>query len=530
MSRWAVATPHATASTTAAGVLDEGGNAVDAALAAAVTLSVVYPNQCSIGGDLIALVGLPDGTVHAVDGTGRSPTELGPHLLSAGSTGMPVTGALPVTVPGALHAWQCLAERFGSRPLSTALRHGADLAATGVPVAPGVARDLKREEDRLGMDDGMRAVFFRDGKVLGAGDALMQPRLAESLATLAGGVDAFYRGDLGRHVVDTLRRHGSPIRARDLADHETTVCSPIGTTYTGEEYLTAPPACQGPFFLEALAALEILRSDDGGQLDPTGADAGLVAAVLAHATEDRDALLGDPAHTDLDMEALLNQRARAIATASRDRRTARLAHHPPGSGDTVAIVATDRSGGWVSLIQSVFHAFGSGILDPATGIVLHNRGASFSLDESSPNLLIGGRRPAHTLMPVLVRRDGHLVGAHGTMGGLAQPQIHAQIALHLARGSNADEAVAAPRWVLGALEAGEDQPDLTVANVETDASSVALERLADRFTVTDLPAKDDGAGHVQLVRRTSTSLTAATDPRADGVALVGGSSAEDGDD
>ena len=190
------------------------------------------------------------------------------------------------------------------------------------------------------------------------------------------------------------------------------------------------------------------------------------------------------------------------------------------SGDTVAIVATDGAGTWVSLIQSLFHAFGSGILDPRSGVLLHNRGASFNLRPGSPNQLAGGRRPAHTLMPVLVRDGDRIVGAHGTMGGRAQAQIHTQIALDLARGASAPEAVRLPRWVLGAMEAGVTDAE-TIIKVEQDVPASARSQLDSRFSTETLPACDDLAGHVQLVRKDGDEVTAATDPRADGAALVG---------
>ena len=518
---WGVASPHQTASDEAAAVLASGGNAVDAALAAAVVLTVVYPNQCSVGGDVIALVGTPDGRVHAIDGSGRSPAAADPALLPSGT--MPVEGAFSVTVPGAVAAWHELAEHWGTRPLARSLQRAAALAADGVPVAPGLARDLDRERDRVLADPGMRAVFTRDGEVLSAGDTLQQVRLGATLGDIAdGGADAFYRGDATRSIVRTLAGLGSPMREDDFASHRTWIGEAVSATYGADEYVTAPPACQGVFFLEALAALEQVRGELGRDLDPLGDDAGRVATVLEAAAGDRDSMLGDRDVAPLDVEALLTTRATAVARAALDPSGGRLATaQVKASGDTVAIVATDGGGTWVSLIQSTFHAFGSGVLDPASGVLLHNRGASFSLRPDSPNRYAGGRRPAHTLMPVLVRRDGLLVGAHGTMGGRAQPQIHAQVALHLARGASVQEAVALPRWILGAMEAGASDDRQTVVNIERDTPELARRQLGERFGVEVLPKHDDGTGHSQLVRRSTDGIVAATDPRADGAAHVG---------
>jgi gamma-glutamyltranspeptidase/glutathione hydrolase len=196
----------------------------------------------------------------------------------------------------------------------------------------------------------------------------------------------------------------------------------------------------------------------------------------------------------------------------------------------VAIVAADADGHWVCIIQSLFHAFGSGILDPATGVLLHNRGAAFSLVPGTPGELAGGRRPPHTLMPVLVRdSSGHLVAAHGTMGGRAQPQIHTHLALHLALGRTPAEAVSAPRWIVGQMEAGAPAPSVVL--VEEPVPAAAQSALATLGLRTQLlPANDDGVGHAQVVRRTVGAwhrdagtlpgLNAASDPRADGLALV----------
>jgi gamma-glutamyltranspeptidase/glutathione hydrolase len=419
-------------------------------------------------------------------------------------------------------AWHELAERWGTRPLSGALRRAAALAADGVPVAPGLARDLDRERDRVLADPGMRAVFTRDGEVLSTGDTLQQIRLGATLGDIAdGGPDAFYRSDVTRTIVRTLAERGAPMREEDFADHRTWVGEPISTVYAGEEYVTAPPACQGAFFLEALAALEQVRGALGRDLDPLGEDAGWVATVLEAAASDRDAMLGDRDVAPLDLEELLTARATEVAQAALDPSRGLAVAQVRATGDTVAIVATDASGTWVSLIQSLFHAFGSGVLDPASGVLLHNRGASFSLEPGSPNGYAGGRRPLHTLMPVLVRRDGRLVGAHGTMGGRAQPQIHTQIALNLARGASVQEAVARPRWILGAMAAGASADRQTVVNVEQDVPDLARRQLAERFDVEVLPPHDDGTGHSQLVRRTADGIVAATDPRADGAAHVG---------
>jgi gamma-glutamyltranspeptidase len=478
-----------------------------------------------------------DGPVDVVNGSGRAPSGLDVEDLRRRGSSMPVSGALPVTVPGVVSAWEALASGWGSRPLGEALSRAADAAAAGVEVAPGLARDLAAEARLLGQDAGAAALLLPGGVPLRAGQELRQPRLAESLRVLAAdGPAALYGGEIGRSIVATLAGLGSAMTLEDLAGHRADVDRPVGAEFAGVEYLTSGANTQGTFFLEGLAALEVLAGRTGRIPDPLGADAGRVARILSAAASSRDRLLGDPAHSKLPVEWLLSEEhAAELATwcieggplpggAPEARRPSAPAVRRPG--DTVAIVAADGQGGWVSLIQSAFHAFGSGVLDPATGILLHNRGASFSLSPGSPNVAAPGRRPLHTLMPVLARVGDELIGGHGTMGGRAQHQIHTQLALHLAAGRDAQAAVSAPRWVIGRMEAGTSQEDADrTVSWEGGIEDAALAALRSHgFRTTELPPQDDGTGHAQLVRRADgggADLAAATDPRADGAALVG---------
>lgn len=525
-TEWAVATPHSAASHTAAEVLRTGGNAVDAALAAAAVLTVVYPNQCSIGGDLLALVGTADGRVRFVNSSGRAPRAVDVESLAQRVDTMPVLGALPVTVPGVVAGWGALAGEWGSRPLASALGDAEAAAREGVPVAAGLARDLQREQKVLANDPGMRQVFAPDGAFLTAGQTLRQPRLARTLAAIADrGPSTLYGGETGASLVRLLAAQGSAMTLEDLAAHTVELDEPFSTRYDGAEYLSSGGNSQGLYFLQALAALDVVRSARG-ILDPLGRDAGIVASVLAWAAADRDRFCADPQWSAAPVERLLSDAyVQGIAEHAVSGEPVALPASRRASGDTVAVVAADAEGTWISLIQSVFHCFGSALLDPDTGIVLHNRGASFSLDPTSPNLLAGGKRPLHTLMPVLVREEGGLVGAHGAMGGRAQPQVHTHMALQLAAGAGAGRATSAPRWVLGAMEAGVTEGSgAVVAEPEVPVSGVrAIERAG--FTVETIDSYADGVGHGQLVRRAAGSgrpqLAAATDPRADGSAIAG---------
>ncbi|MFK0009271.1 gamma-glutamyltransferase family protein [Paenarthrobacter sp. NPDC090520] len=526
----AAATPHSGATAAAHRAFAEGGNAVDAALAAAAMLTVVYPNQCTIGGDAIAMVGTPDGNVTVVNGSGRSAhtTDLNKYIGPDGF--VPVAGALSVTVPGVLSAWEVLADKWGRQPLAAALLPAAAVAKAGVTVAPGVARDLMREQHLLSQDAGCREVFFQDGVVLKQGETLKLVRLAETLTRLAeDGVNAFYRGPLGESVLETLRGLGSELTRKDLEDHQATLERPASVEFAGTEYLSAAGNSQGTFFLQGLAALDVVAYELGRIPDPDGEDAGVIAGILAAAARDRDQYLGDPSHREVPVDALLS-RETAAATAQRAL-TRSLSGSITGrtyarrTGDTVAVVTADSEGNWVSLIQSAFHAFGSCVLDPGTGILLHNRAASFSLVPGVANELRPGTRPPHTLMPVLVRKDGRLVGAHGTMGGRAQPQVHTHLALNLALGMAPDAASARARWIIGQMEAGAAAVDdaATIA-VESGVSDRAVQALhAAGFRSKELEAFDDAAGHLQVVRLTedAASFAVGSDPRSDGLLADG---------
>lgn len=529
---WAVSSPHVLASRAAADVLDSGGTAVDGALAAAAVLTVVYPHQCSVGGDLIALVGTPDGGAHVINGSGRAPAAVDVDAVRQRHSYLPVDGALAVTVPGVVDGWHELARRFGRRPAPAALAFAAGLAREGIPVSDGLARDLAREAGRLAADPGLSQVFLPGGRVLAAGQTLRQPRLADTLDVLADDPRAFYTGPIAASVVATLRERGSAMTVEDFAAHHGTVGQPLAVPFGAAEYLSSGDNTQGGFFLAGLRVVEILADRLGRALDPLGPDAGVLARVFARLAAERDTRLGELAPGDADSdwlpsvltsEAVAGGLADEILSAAGPPRTA--GGRKP-SGDTVAIVVTDPEGQWACLIQSVFHAFGAGLLDPGTGVLLHNRGSAFGLRPGSAGELAGGRRPPHTLMPVLVRgAAGGYVGAHGTMGGRAQPQIHTHLALHLMLGRSPTEAVRAPRWIVGQMEAG--PAGTSVVRAESDVPEVARAALgASGLPVQTLAIRDDGAGHAQVVRAVpgagpaARSLRAASDPRADGAALT----------
>ena len=517
---FAIATPVVRASETGLKIAQDGGSAIDAAIAANAILTVAYPHMCAIGGDLLALVGKPDGEVLAINGSGAAARRIDVDGIRAAAAVMPLTGPLTISVPGTLSAWAALDAIGGRLGLSRTLEPAIEAARDGASVTPSLARALEAHATELRADHGFAKIYFVDGQPLPEGSSFCQPALADTLETIAGeGVESFYGGQLGLQFVKGLQAAGSPLRLDDLASHQTEQTAPLSARYRDFEILTTPPNSQGVLLLEMLGVLEPMIE----ALDPMGPDAALIAEVFRIVSLDRDRYLADPRRHPVPTSALLDPR-RLAAIGARARRRLEMGEvasdaAPPLRSDTIAIVAADAEGWRVVVIQSLFHSFGSRVLEPSTGILCHNRGASFSLDPRAPNRLEGGKRPVQTLMPVMVRQGGHVTHLSGTMGGAAQPQIQAEILgrlldLRLPPG----QALHDPRWVVGGLEMG-TPPD--TVNIES-----RLAQLVPAFTAHDMPVRmlgpfDEEVGHAQLIVVTDErEFEAASDPRADGCVAV----------
>jgi gamma-glutamyltranspeptidase len=514
--QWAVATPHPRASDAAARAFQVGGTAVDAALHAATVLAVVSPHMCGAGGDLFALVQNPDGKVVAIDSSGRAPSGADAEALRAGhGTTMPDGGPATVTVPGAVRGWQALHRQGASLPWADAFGVAVAAAADGTPVSRDLAASLARRADDLRNDPGFAASFLADG-VPAVGALLSQPALAATLRTIAEeGADALYRGALAGRLAEGLRSSGVPIADADLAAHAADLVPPLRGRYRDLDVLVSPPPSQGFVLLEALAAIERLEADP----DPAGSDVGTLARVVTAASADRDRHLADPDAMALHVSALLEDgHIAALCDSVRAGTTPHVSSArpggSPGDGDTIALVAADADGWGVSLIQSLYSAFGSGILEPATGLVLHDRGGCFTLERGHPNELAPGKRPAHTLMPVAIQRDGRLAGLAGTRGGHGQPQIDLMTLVRsFDLGMGPAEAVSAPRWLVGGMEPLLDDPWVLC---ESDLPESVIEQLSTAgFRIESTGAGDRALGHAMLLRLEDGMLRAASDPRSD---------------
>ncbi|MCI2419327.1 gamma-glutamyltransferase [Saccharopolyspora sp. K220] len=502
-----IASPHHLATNAGEQAFRAGGNAIDAAIAAAVVLNVVYPNNTALGGDVVALVRTPDGTVRCVNATGYAPSgQSVERLRAAHGAELPMRGIDTVTVPGAVRGWESL-RAFGARldwaaQFTVAIR----LAAQGAPVSRSVAAAIADKHDVLMRDPGCREVFLPGGTPLREGELLRQPALAESLAELrAEGPDALYGGSVGRRLADGLRRLGSVLTIEDLAGFHPELADPVRGMFRAHEVITSPPNTQGFMLLRALDRVQRL----GDPADVLGARAGELAAIFERSNAVRDLLLADPRFADVDAERLIGLELDPAKRVQGPRRV---------GGDTVGISAIDSDGFAVSLIQSVYNSFGSAVLEPATGILLQNRGRSFSLDPRSPNVVEPGKRPRHTLMPVLVVKDDQVRWVSSTMGGHGQPQIHAQLLLRSLAGETPAEAVGAPRWIVGVQDSGDTN---RTVYLERDAPSDAARSLAEHgFVPKLLPPHDEWLGHANLIEVGSGGrFDAASDPRSDGAAV-----------
>jgi gamma-glutamyltranspeptidase len=438
---------------------------------------------------------------------------------------MPKQGALAVTVPGMVAGWRELAGLGATLGLRAPLLRAAAAAADGVEVAPGLGQAIAERADAVATDPGLHGVFTDDGTPLVAGDLLRQPALAATLEALAVDPSQMYEGEIADALVAFLQAGGSAMAAADFAAHAAERPEPLTATEGDLRWWAAPPPSQGATVLTLLGPPESpgavgptgappsavdLPGDMGGKGRPPApaAAAGPLARARA-AQAARANLLGDPRGGAIDVDGM------------RDPLAAPAGEAPPrGTGDTVAITAVDAEGRSVALIQSVFQTFGAGILEPRTGIVLHNRGSAFSLEPGHPAEIGPGRRPPHTLCPLLGER-GDVRAAIGCQGGSAQPLILSQVAAAaLDPDASLEAAVGAPRWVVGDRELGYEA-ETVLAEPGAATPLVPELAVAGAPPLVEGAAREDRCGHVQIARVLEAGkLEAAADPRADGSGVV----------
>jgi len=495
-------------------VLRRGGNAVDAAVAMAATLTVVEPTSNGIGGDAFALV-WTGGKLYALNGSGPAPAALSLGSLKRETGGKPTIdphGWEAVTVPGIPASWAALSKRFGRLPFAELFRDAVAYAREGYPVSPVVARYWDRAVRAWTpkLRDARYAAWFETfapgGAAPGPGELWNSEAHARTLEELAATEsESFYRGALARRLVEFSRSSGGYLAERDLAEFAPEWTEPVSVDYRGVRVHECPPNGHG---LVALMALGMLASDDFSALDPAEATQ-LRVEALKLAFADARAALADPRSMGAPAAAFLDPAYLASRRALIGERAALPGPGTPPRGGTVYLATADGEGNMVSYIQSNYMGFGSGLVVPGTGIALHNRGCNFSTEAGHPNALGPGKRPYHTIMPGFLTRDGEALGPFGVMGGFMQPQGHLQVVANLFDGGlNVQEALDAPRfqWIEGKKVQFEEAFDPAV-----------VEALAARGHEVERMADSGGFGRGQLILRGSGGvLHGATEPRADG--------------
>jgi gamma-glutamyltranspeptidase len=543
-SRGMVAAAHYLATQAGMHVLMQGGNAIDAAIATNAAMTVVYPSTCSAGGDIFVLIwDAKSQQLHALNGSGRAPGSMTPEYFAAqGMKKIPLRGPLSINVPGAVDGWFEALARFGTLPAETVLAPAIGYAEEGMPVSPKLHTWFdKAAEGVLGPWSSSAEAYLAGGHVPRTGEILRQPNLARTYKTLAReGRDAFYNGPLARSITEYIQQCGGVLSMEDMAKHHSDWVAPISTSYRGYDVYEFPPNSQG------IAALEMLNIIEGYNLKSLGYQTSEYLHILLEAKKlayaDRDRYISDPAFIDIPVERLLSK---AYAAEQRERINLNKAttHVGPGlerEGDTMYLCTADRDGNVVSLIQSLYNGFGSGVVGGDTGVMMHNRGTYFSLDPRHVNYLQPGKRTMHTLTPAMVMRNGTPYMALGSMGGDTQPQIHVQLlTAMLDFGLNVQQAIAAPRWRSGRFRVIPIGRELELAGqspvdeyLGTDvAEEVALERrfpsgtplaleLLGHRTLIEGPW-EDGMGHAQaiIINPETHTFEGAADPRCDGLAL-----------
>ena len=511
--RGMVATSHPDATLAALDVLRRGGNAVDAAIAAVAVQCVVEPQMTGIGGDCFALYAPASGGVLALNGSGRAPAALTlERLRAAGVASLAEAGAHAVTVPGALAGWAALLEAHGTRGLDELLRPAIALAEDGFVVTPRVAWDWQHGRSTLERSQGGRDHYLPGGQCPEAGRVVRLPALARTLRKIAaGGVRAFYEGGIARAMVASLAEHGGLHEEADFAAAAAEWVTPIHSLYRDATVYECPPNGQG---VVALLILNILERFDLAVLPRDGAARlHLLAEATRLAFRDRDAALADPARVEVPTARLLDKDY-AKALAERIDPSRAMTRLPPPllepHPDTVYLTVVDRDLNAVSLINSVYDGFGSGIACRDTGVLFHNRGRSFRLDPAHPNVVAPGKRPMHTIIPGLAFKGGDLWCSFGVMGGNYQPVGQAHLLSRLIDdGLDPQAALDAPRAMAypGDLEA------------EAGIGRAARLGLAERgHRVVDAPGPLGGGQAIVIDRRRGV-LIGGSDPRKDGMAL-----------
>ncbi len=507
-----VATSHPLATATALKVLRDGGNAVDAAIAASAVLCVVEPQMTGIGGDCFAILHQPDGSIHGLNGSGRSAKKADLNWFTDRKIdSFEQHMAHTVTVPGALKAWETMLHRFGTRDFKTLFADAISYGKKGFVVAPRVARDWATLVTHIKQNEAASEQLLIEGRAPVAGEKFALPKLVSTLERVANeGSSAFYSGEIAEEIAQSVQDAGGLLSQDDLGDVSADWVTPISSNYRGYELHEIPPAGQG---ITALVLLNILQKLGAHSLPADSVERlhmEIEAARLAYSV--RDAYVSDPKTMSARVEQILSDAHTGELAHMFDpaRRNPDISLPPLPRSDTIYLCVVDKNRQAVSFINSLYQGFGSGIVTPNSGICLQNRGAGFSLQAGHDNALAGGKRPLHTIIPAMVTKNDALVGPFGVMGGAYQPFGHAHVLTNMIDyGMDPQQALDWPRvfWGKdGVLEVEACVPEAVRAGLRELGHTVR-------------PAKAPwGGGQVIHINGQNGTLVAGSDGRKDGMA------------
>ncbi len=487
------ATSQPLATQVALDILQQGGNAIDAAIAANAMLGLVEPTGNGIGGDLFAIVWDAESRkLYGLNASGRSPYSLTLEWFQQqGLVSIPSHGPLPVTVPGAVDGWFELHERFGKLPMQQVLAPAIQYAQEGFPVSELIAYYWQRSVPTLEVWAGFKEVYMPGGKAPQKGEIFRNPALARTLQAIAdGGRDAFYKGDIARTIDAFMQREGGFLSYRDLAEHTSTWVEPVSTNYRGYEVWELPPNGQG---IAALQILNLLEHYDLSKMGFGSADyVHLFVEAKKLVFEDRARWYADPDFNDIPVAELISKeyaaRRRELIDLDRAADTFEAGNPALEEGDTIYLTVADADRNMISLIQSNYRGMGTGLSPDGLGFILQDRGELFTLEEGQFNTYEPHKRPFHTIIPAFVTKDGEPHMSFGVMGGATQPQAHAQIIINMVDfGMNLQEAGDAPRI----LHQGSSQP---TGETMLDGGTVVLETGFPYEAIRDLVGRGHAVG------------------------------------
>ena len=500
--------------------MKRGGNAMDAAIAMAVTLPLVEPTCNGLGSDCFALIwSAKDKKLFGLNGSGAAPMALSAQRVrELGYEQMPVNGWLPTMVPGAPAAWAALRRRFGRLSMAELMAPAIQYAREGFPVPLNVHRLWVGEAERFkaaaekepAVFAPWLAYFTKDGEAYGPGELFRLPDYANTLESLAAtDCESYYRGELMEKIVAFSRQTGGYFTEEDFINYAPLWVEPITINYKGYDVFEMPPNGHG---ITALMALNILKGMELGERDSADTYHKMIEAMKL-AFIDAKTYVADPRYMRTQVSDLLSDRYAARRRALIGQTALYPTAGDPACGDTVYFCTADEEGNMVSFIQSNYMEFGSGVVIPGTAISLQNRGANFSLDEGSDNCLQGGKRSYHTIIPGFLAKDGQPIGPFGVMGGFMQPQGHVQVVVNTVDyGMNPQDCLDAPRfqWQGGKKIQLEQEVPAAVAE-ELRRRGHEVEVVSDRIAM--------GRGQI-IWRRSDGTLVGGTEPRSDGAIAV----------